>query len=256
MCLLLFIVVVLPANSIATHNDANMPKYKLTYFDAKGSAELSRILMKIGDIEFTDNRLPILTSSSGNFEANEYWNRKNDGDFSMNMDRLPVLEIDEDLIVGQSKAIERYIALKCNMFGDNDEERAVIDCITENVRDIKEKYATIRRAASLLNDATQSTAKVDFWLQNDLPDWLEKLERSLPLVLTAESSDYAVGNNLSLADVSIWHLVCDYFCKDISSTIQLNGTKGKCARLGRIACKVAEQAVVQKWLQERPNTIF
>ena len=39
--------------------------------------------------------------------------------------------------IGQSKAIERYIATKCHLLGQSDEEEALIDCIAENIWDIK-----------------------------------------------------------------------------------------------------------------------
>ena len=41
----------------------NVPvKPKLVYFDAKGAGELSRVLMKVGQLEFEDFRFPIVVS--------------------------------------------------------------------------------------------------------------------------------------------------------------------------------------------------
>ena len=48
----------------------------------------------------------------------------------------PVLHVG-DKQIGQSKAIERYIAKLTNMMGTNDIEAAQIDCVTEHIRDIK-----------------------------------------------------------------------------------------------------------------------
>jgi hypothetical protein len=50
-----------------------------------------------------------------------------------NMNRAPILMVG-DLKIGQSKAIERYVAKRCNMMGNGDEEYAVIDCISEHTR--------------------------------------------------------------------------------------------------------------------------
>lgn len=49
------------------------------------------------------------------------------------MNRAPILIVG-DLKIGQSKAIERYVAKRCNMMGNGDEEYAVIDCISEHTR--------------------------------------------------------------------------------------------------------------------------
>ena len=73
------------------------------------------------------------------------------------MDRVPLLIVNEKKI-GQSKAIERYIANKCRLMGNNDEDRAIIDCITENVRDIKDKWGKIRMLGGFGNSPEKEAA--------------------------------------------------------------------------------------------------
>ena len=46
--------------SVDGNINANKPK--LIYFDAKGAAELSRILMKVGSLDYDDFRYPIVVS--------------------------------------------------------------------------------------------------------------------------------------------------------------------------------------------------
>ena len=130
---------------------------KLVYFDAKGAAELSRILMKVGEMEFDDFRFPIVSKEGGGFETNEFSAAKSAGELSVNMDRVPLLIVNEKKI-GQSKAIERYIANKCRLMGNNDEDRAIIDCITENVRDIKDKWGKIRMLGGFGNSPEKEAA--------------------------------------------------------------------------------------------------
>lgn len=56
--LLLFLIFnSLFANSFASKSMNSI--HKLIYFDAKGAAELIRILLKIGEVEFEDYRFPI-----------------------------------------------------------------------------------------------------------------------------------------------------------------------------------------------------
>ena len=45
---------------------------KLVYFDAKGVVELSRCMLKIGQIDFEDSRFPIKLKEGGGFETPEF----------------------------------------------------------------------------------------------------------------------------------------------------------------------------------------
>ena len=139
---------------------------RLIYFDAKGAAELSRVLMKIGGMEFEDFRFPIVAKDGGGFDTIEFTAAKSAGEFLANMDRVPLLAVN-DKIIGQSKAIERYIANKCNLMGNNDEDRGIIDCITENVRDIKDKWGKIRMLGGFGN-SPEKEAAISKWLANDI----------------------------------------------------------------------------------------
>ena len=61
----------------------------------------------------------------------------------MNLDRAPVMVVSSvdgtTAEIGQSKAIERYIARRYGLLGANEIEAAQIDAITEHIRDAKEK---------------------------------------------------------------------------------------------------------------------
>jgi len=130
---------------------------KLVYFDARGAAELSRVLFKVGDLDFDDFRYPIVTKEGGGFETTEFSAAKFNNEFAANMDRVPLLEVDGQNI-GQSKAIERFVANKCGLMGNNDIDRAIVDCITENVRDIKDKWGKIRMMGGFGNSPEKEAA--------------------------------------------------------------------------------------------------
>jgi Glutathione S-transferase, N-terminal domain len=95
-------------------------KIRLVYFDAKGVVEMTRIMLKIGGLEFDDARFSINVKEGGGFETPEFAISKTAGELMANMDRAPVLQVG-DVSIGQSKAIERYVAKKCNMMGNGDE---------------------------------------------------------------------------------------------------------------------------------------
>jgi len=115
----------------------------LQYFDAKGVIETARVLARVGGLNMEDVRYSIKVKEGGGFETPEFTAAKVSGALAPNMDRAPLLKIGDDCTIGQSRAIERYIARRCNLYGSSDEEAAVIDCVVENTRDIKVSVAQL-----------------------------------------------------------------------------------------------------------------
>ncbi|VDO98786.1 unnamed protein product [Soboliphyme baturini] len=72
-----------------------MPTYKLYYFDGRGRAELCRILLAYGNIEYEDVRV-----------SSEEWTKLKP---TMPMGQLPVLERDGDMLC-KSPVIARFLA--------------------------------------------------------------------------------------------------------------------------------------------------
>ena len=169
----------------------------LHYFDGRGVIEPTRIMLNMKKIDFEDVRYPIdmATYSRPEFDA-----VKATGKFAANMDRVPVLIVG-DAVIGQSKAIDRYVAKTCGMYGSNDIDAAMIDMIGEHVRDIKDAYQKIKVGKT----GDELTAATTEFVNATLPDWLSKLEK------TRSGSNFAVGNSLSLADVYIFSFLTEYF---------------------------------------------
>ena len=245
------LVEALLATLIASSSAAVFPmRPRLIYFDARGAAEICRILLKIGKVDFEDVRFPIKFKANGTLEADEYNEAKARGDFVSNLNRVPILEIDS-LQIGQSKAIERYIAKKCDLMGSNDEECAVIDCIAEHVRDIKDRFVKVISEAGKMRSPERNAAMKKWLSDGEYAQWLSRLEASLPLH-PHHSKDYVIGNRLSYADVSIWHLISEFYeDKDLSKA-----TSKQFKRVSRIAQVVADHPEVKRWLAERPQTKF
>ena len=223
-------------------------KHKLIYFDAKGAAELIRIILKIGDVEFEDYRFPIKTKEGGGFETPEFDNAKTTGILSSNMNRAPVLQLPSGKVIGQSKAIERYVCKMCNFLGENDEDCFYIDCISENIRDIRDKWGKVRMTGGPGNTPEKDEAIKKFY-ESELKDWLEKLEKSLPS--ENNENDYAVGSRISYVDIQIWFLMTQVFeNSEVEKAIQ------NCKKLKLITGAVSKNQNLQKWLTERPQTMF
>ena len=92
-------------------------------------------------------------------------------------------------------------------------------------------------------DAELENAKTEF-ITTKLPDWMTKLEKCL------SGNGYAIGSSLSLADVTIYSFVCDYF-DDKEGALK---SVASCPKLINSCEKV--KAAAANWLSTRPDTKF
>ena len=94
---------------------------------------------------------------------------------------------------------------------------------------------------------------ISAWFSGEYADWLSKLERSLPK--NSQADDLTVGQQISYADISIWHLLRDYFHDHLESAKD-SELKAVCQRLSKIADRVVELPAIKAWIVDRPNTSF
>ena len=216
---------------------------QLTYFDARGVAEVTHCMLKIAGVPFDDHRLSMAKKDGGGWDAPEFAALKLSGDASANMDRVPILTVD-GVTIGQSKAIDRFVAKRCNMMGNNDIEAAQIDCITEHVRDIKDKYQKVKAAPE-----SEKVAKLEEFFAVTLPALLVQLEKSLP---STRSAGFSVGNATSYADVAIFNFLTEYFDNNAPIVAALT----HCAALNSIVTHVSNLPGLKSWMAERPSNPF
>lgn len=221
---------------------------KLYYFDARGAGEMSRILLKIGGKDFEDIRYSIKIKEGGGFETPEFQEAKLSGVLAVNMDRAPIFVTGSGVKIGQSKSIERYIAKKCNFLGNDDDSSAVIDCICENVRDIREKFGKIRMTGGF-GPNPEKEAAMKKWYEEELSSWFTKLEKSLP---ASEQEGYSVGTSLSYADVCIWYLINEQF--DDKEAVK--AALVSCPKITQISAHVGSIECLQTYLRDRPQSMF
>jgi hypothetical protein len=77
------------SSSTPTKTTGPFTSCKLSYFDGKGAAEMCRIILKVGKVEFEDDRIAL--SAQMFTPAEDFLKRKAEGEFASNMDRMPVL---------------------------------------------------------------------------------------------------------------------------------------------------------------------
>ena len=124
-----------------------MSSFKLSYFDARGVAETTRYLLAVSKTEYEDKRYPKTFGTPGDWstmERPEFDAAKADGTLAASLNRLPMLECD-GAAIGQSKAIERFVATKVGLMGADGVEAAKIDAHCENVRDCKDDYKAAKK---------------------------------------------------------------------------------------------------------------
>ena len=155
------------------------------------------------------------------------------------MDRIPILEYN-GMQIGQSKTIERFVAKKLGFMGANEVEEALIDMICEHVRDIKQKYSDAKagKKDDELNEAKHK------YLYTDFPAWMAKLEKCLG------SNGFAVGDKMSLADITIQQLVQDFFDEKDAGAAAISS----CPRISASVDVVATAG--KTWFETRPVTNF
>jgi len=162
------------------------------------------------------------------------------------MNRAPVLQLPNGKIIGQSKAIERHICRITNLLGDGDEENFIIDCVSENIRDIRDKWGKVRMTGGQGTSPEKEEAIKKFY-ETELKDWLEKLEKSLP----DNQNNYAVGSRMSYVDIQIWYLMTQVF-----EPVEVERASENCKKLKLITSLVGNNKNLQKWLNDRPQTMF
>lgn len=214
---------------------------KLVYFNARGLAETSRMLLAIANHNYTDFRYPleVIDWATHNIKKEAFDADKTLGLLTKSLNKVPYLDVDGE-IISQSKTIERYLARRFNMMGQNDIQAAQIDAICEYIRDFKTEYQKTR---SLTEDERE--AGMTKWFSETLPTHLQNLD-------VIVGTNYSVGSSLSLADVSLYSFITQFFDNVEGSRAALDTT----TNLKTVIANVESMESLQTWIKVRPETGF
>jgi len=226
-----------------------MPSYKLYYFDIRGLAEVARFMFAVSKTPYEDFRYSFSFGTPGDFSTikrPEFDAAKAAGELDASMGKVPMLEVDGTKI-GQSKAIERFLARELGFAGSTSIEFAQIDQICETAVDIKQAYQKVRN----IQDATEKEAAMTKWFSEDLPASLSLAEKSLP----AGPGPFLVGSKVSWADLT-WY---NFIAAPKGFFDNAEGAKAAyeaCPRIKAAMEAVAEIPELQEWIQKRPYSVF
>ena len=216
--------------------------YHVRYFDARGVMETARMCMVLAGKEFTDERWPLDFSKPRNQMSPKMAEARADGLLKANLDRAPVLVVNGEHEIGQSKSIERYLAKRLGLLGRDDIEASRIDAMCEHIRDLKDQY---NKAKATPGEQAKQEALSGFF-DAGLPDFLRRMEAC---VLPTKGAPL-VGKALSLADVSLFVLLTEYF----DNKQGVHAAMAGCPRLQGAVDAVGAHPNIQKYLKERPVT--
>jgi len=206
-------------------------QYKLTYFNSRGLAEVSRYLFALKGVDYEDYRFP----EKPVFEANKE---------SYPFGQVPVLQIggEKGVVLAQSRAIERYLAKEFGFMGCSPIDAQLIDSVGEALRDLRDAYGKNRE---------KPEDKAKFFAET-FPKALHYLNRFANE--HGNKTNTFVGNSVSLADVQLFQSLAsfsifrdDEFSEKIIADYPL---------LVSIRNNVAAQPQIQKWIEERPVTLY
>jgi len=227
-----------------------MPSYTLAYFDARGVAEVIRFIFAAAKQEYEDRRFSLTFGTPGDFSTiirPEFDEAKASGLLDPSCGKAPCLLIDGVPSLGQSKAIERYLARKFELMGSTDEEAAIIDALCENVRDIKDAYNAAKRKPDGEKDAA-----IKAFFEETLVKWCKDTEKSLP----PPQSDFLVGSKISLADLCWYNFVG---VEDKPFFDNVEGARAgfaECLRIKKAMEACAANAELKAWVEKRPKSMF
>lgn len=214
---------------------------KLCYFNGRGLAETSRLLLAVAEQPYTDFRYPleVIDWSIFKFKKEQFEGDKAAGKLKRSLDKLPYLEVDGQ-IIPQSKSIERFLARRFGFMGDSEVEAAQIDAICEYIRDFKTEYQKSRALKGEEREAGMTK-----WFKETLPSKLQALDHIV-------GENFAVGARTSVADVTLFAFITQFFDN-------VEGAKAACAEAPHITSvveNVGNLSSIQKWLATRPETPF
>ena len=218
--------------------DTSNSVLQLSYFNARGLAEISRLILAIVGENYQDLRYPLTIDKTKTpmFSKPEFDLDKKMRVLERSFNKLPFLKVGEDVIF-QSKAIERYLAKTYNLMGSSLVEEALIDGLCEVIRDYKTEYQQVKKEKN-----EESLKK---WFSETLPEKVALLELNINMI-------HAVGGRVSLADIVMFEFFTQYFDDVVSINNVLNGTE----KVRSIVSHIGENKNIIKWLETRPMTEF
>nr|XP_022333862.1 S-crystallin SL11-like [Crassostrea virginica] len=199
-----------------------MPSYKLYYFNAKGRAEISRLIFAAAGVKYEDVRV-----------QGADWPKLK---ASMPQEAMPVLEVDGKKIP-QSRAIDRFLAREYGLYGKTNMESACVDVVCETVSDFFTAILPLMTEKDETKKAEVLKKFMDF-----VPVYMKRIEDCLSR--NGGGNGFLVGPSLTLADLAFLRS-CDMFD---SRGLKLTD------KLAALRKRIEDLPKIRDYLKSRPVT--
>merc|ERR1719348_173173 len=203
-----------------------MANIKLTYFDARGRAETSRLILAYAGVQYVDQRLT--SEQFASVKSKMPWGQ------------LPALKYNGHIIC-QSNAIARFLAAEFDLVGTSNAEAAQADEIVDRIQDLH----TARFKAVFASDEGKKAELMRELREDIVPAGLTQLEKKLE----ERGGQFLVGNQLSWADLALFAFY------DIMGSAAHEVLEGY-PLLKDLAERIAELPNIANWLTSRPVTVM
>jgi len=190
-----------------------------------------------------------------------------------NLGRMPVVVVGDDT-VGQSLAINYFLAAENGLMGASNLEAAKILSIAEHIREMRTKWS------ELVPYGTEpSEEALDKWFDGGATDttgvadragqptrylkwWMGRIEQTLG------DAGFAVGSALSLADLLLYNSFAEFLRDEeagelaqwkrepFGSKSRTDAAIANCPKLSASIAQVAANANIQQWLSTRGVQMF
>jgi len=201
---------------------------KLTYFDARGRAETSRLILAYAGVDYEDDRL-----SREQFDELKP---------SLQYGQLPVMTVDGSTLY-QSMTMARYLAREYGLNGASNQENAQADEIVDVINDMQQAIYL----AFFVQDPAEKEEKMKEVLGTKVPQGLLRLEK----VLAGRGGQFFAGNALTWAELHLLQFVD--LAKTTSKDDQILDPTPKLSNLDK---RIRAVPNIAKWLETRPCNEF
>nr|AAB01054.1 S-crystallin [Doryteuthis opalescens] len=217
-----------------------MPNYTLYYFNGRGRAEILRMLMAVGGVQYTDKR----------FEFNEWDKYRND----MPSMCVPVLDIDGQNKMPETMAIARYLAREHGLYGKNNMDMFridyICDCFYEIMHDYMRYFHTKNgRFFENGKESEMNPATVIPYMQGRFMDTCRRVLPFLEKTLETKNggNQFFMGDQMSLCD-----MMC-YCCLE-NPMMENQSMFTSHPKLMALWKRVAAHPKITGYLKKRANT--
>ena len=209
---------------------------KLTYFAIAGRGEATRLALKIGGIEFVDERIAFA----------DWPNLKNYTPWGS----LPVLTLHDGRQVAQQRAILRLVGKETGLYPVDDNFKAAqIDELMDAVEDIGSK--TNASGQGLPQKGKEAARLAGCQPGGVTYQVLEKLDK---FIATHGQNGHAVGDSLTIADLFVYTAASN-LVGGIYDGVPVDAVDGFASIM---ACRkmVRSHPIVKKWYDELKSPVF